>query len=142
MRNLNSLMLATSLTAALAATCFTGCSTWHTKTSERTEGRMYDDHKIASQVKSNLKSEPVYKFNEVDVRTFAGVVQLSGFVNTDDQKRRAQEIAQQVPGVVQVENNISLKPNADNYSPTGRSNDPRPSSTVPPNRATTPNQNR
>jgi hypothetical protein len=54
------------------------------------------------------------------VRTFDGVVQLSGFVNSEEQKRRAEELARQVPGVVEVQNSISLKPNAGAYTPTGR----------------------
>jgi hyperosmotically inducible protein len=81
---------------------------------------MVDDHKITAQIKSDLNHEPTYKFNDVDVKTFNGVVQLSGFVNTEDQKRRAAEIAQSVPGVAQVQNAISLKAEAP-PSPTGSS---------------------
>ena len=46
-------------------------------------------------------------------------MQLSGFVDTDEQKRRAGDIAKQAEGVTQVVNNISLKP-AGNMQPTGR----------------------
>jgi hyperosmotically inducible protein len=120
MQNLKYFMLATCLTASAAVTCLTGCSTWHQKTSERSEGRMVDDHKIAAQVRSDLKSEPVYKFNDVSVKTFDGIVQLSGFVNSDEQKRRAEELARNIPGVVEVQNAISLKPTGNSYSPTGR----------------------
>src|ERR1044071_5070484 len=111
MRNLNKLMLVTSLTAAAAMSGLTGCSTFQPKSSERTEGRIVDDKKIASTVKSELKNDPLYKFQDVDVKTFDGVVQLSGFVNSDEQKRRAEEIARGVPGVMEVQNSISLKPN-------------------------------
>src|SRR5438067_6456876 len=104
MRNLNRIMLVTSLSAAAAVTCFTGCSTFERNTSERTAGRIVDDRKIASNVRSELRREPVFKFHDVDVKTFDGVVQLSGFVNTDEQKRRAEELARQVPGVVEVQN--------------------------------------
>jgi osmotically-inducible protein OsmY len=102
----------------------TGCQmiNRHTEeTSGRTAGRTLDDATITSTVKDKLKSEQVYKFNNVDVTTFDGVVQLSGFVNTDDQKRRAGELAQQVDGVTQVDNNISLKPSG-NLQPTGNEN--------------------
>jgi hyperosmotically inducible periplasmic protein len=102
----------------------TGCQmiNRHTEeTSGRTAGRTLDDATITSAVKDKLKDEPVYKFNDVNVNTFAGVVQLSGFVNTDGQKRRAGELAQQVDGVSQVENNISLKPSG-NLQPTGNQN--------------------
>jgi len=120
MRNLNRIMLVTSLSAAAVVTGLTGCSTFERNTSERTAGRIVDDRKIASNVRSELRKEPVYKFHDVDVKTFDGVVQLSGFVNSDDQKRRAEELARQVPGVIEVQNSISLKPNVGTYSPTGR----------------------
>jgi hyperosmotically inducible protein len=120
MRNLKYFMLVASLTAGAAVTCLTGCSTWQQKSSERSQGRMVDDRKIAAQVRSNLKSEPVYKFNDVSVKTFDGIVQLSGFVNSEEQKRRAEELAGNIPGVVEVQNAISLKPNGNSYSPTGR----------------------
>src|SRR5216110_2462018 len=108
------------LVGAAAALGYTGCASYHSRaSSDRSEGRMVDDHRITAQVKSELNREPVYKFNDVDVKTFNGVVQLSGFVNTEDQKRRAAELAQTVGGVTQVQNAISLKSEAP-PSPTGR----------------------
>jgi len=111
----------TSATAVVALGTFTGCETWNrttsTSTADRSAGRVADDKKITMDVKSNLKAEPTYKFTDVDVKTFAGVVQLSGFVNSEDQKQRAQQLAQQVAGVTQVQNNIALKPQAN--TPTG-----------------------
>jgi len=101
---------------------FTGCQSWgdHEK-GERSEGRVLDDHRITADVQRQLQSEPVYKFNDVDVKTFNGVVQLSGFVNSDDQKQRAGELAQTVQGVAQVVNSITLKPQIPT-APTGRTN--------------------
>ena len=101
----------------------TGCEmiNRHTEeTSGRTAGQTLDDKTISQEVRHQLAAEQVYKFNGVDVTTFGGVVQLSGFVDTDEQKHRAGEIAQRVDGVAQVQNNISLKPN--NMAPTGRDN--------------------
>ena len=115
MRNLKSCLFV----GAAAIIGLTGCESYHSRASgDRTEGRMVDDHHISAQVRADLRDEPVYKFGDVDVKTFNGVVQLSGFVNTDEQKRRAGEIAQSVPGVAQVQNAIALKP--ENPSPTGR----------------------
>ncbi len=98
----------------------TGCEMMqhHNETADRTAGRALDDKTITEAVKHDLNQEPVYKFSDVDVRAFNGTVQLSGFVNTDEQKRRAGEIAQRVYGVTQVENNISLKQS--NLEPTSR----------------------
>ncbi|HLX70952.1 MAG TPA: BON domain-containing protein [Verrucomicrobiae bacterium] len=116
MKNLTKLLLIGGTSAVLA---LTGCEMMHHDTSDRTAGRVLDDHTITDNVKSDLSREPVYKFTDVDVKTFAGVVQLSGFVTTDAQKQRAGEIAQNVQGVAQVQNNISLKPE-NNLAPTSR----------------------
>src|SRR4051794_12568000 len=123
MRNFKNLMLLSGMSAALVVTTLTGCKTSSSHGDERSEGRMVDDKKITSNIKTSLKNEPVYKFTDVDVRTFDGIVQLSGFVSSDDQKRRAGEIAQNVPGVTQVHNNISMKPQPPS-APTGRTNAP------------------
>ncbi|HEY2082382.1 MAG TPA: BON domain-containing protein [Verrucomicrobiae bacterium] len=107
-----------------AVMALTGCEmlSHHNAESDRTAGRALDDKTITSSVKHDLNREPVYKFNGVDVKTFDGVVQLSGFVDTEDQKRRAEDIAKGAEGVTQVVNNITLKPENNNLAPTGRPN--------------------
>jgi osmotically-inducible protein OsmY len=57
-----------------------------------------------------LRDATEYKLGSVEVKPYRGVVQLSGFVNTPEQKRMAGEIAGRVEGVRQVENNITIKP--------------------------------
>jgi hypothetical protein len=81
------------------------------------------------QIKRSLNQEPVYKFGNVDVKSFAGEVQLSGFVNSDEQRRRAAEIASETPGVVNVHNSLLLKPLA-SPTPTGRTNNNQQQSTI------------
>jgi osmotically-inducible protein OsmY len=109
----------------------TGCET--TPKDERTEGRTIDDKHITENVQKSLEREPTYKFTEVKVSTFAGIVQLSGFVNTDNEKSRAEDIAQNTDGVKQVVNGIALKPE---MPPTGRNSESRiysePSNAVTP----------
>jgi hyperosmotically inducible periplasmic protein len=117
MKNLTKLILLAGTSAVMA---LTGCEMMNHGSSDRTAGRVLDDKTITDNVRTDLDHEPVFKFTDVDVKTFAGVVQLSGFVNTDEQKHRAGEIAQQVPGVTQVDNNITLKPANENIAPTGR----------------------
>jgi hypothetical protein len=97
-----------SVAAAISLVFLAGCET--TPKDERSEGRALDDKNITESVKKSLDSEPAYKFNGVNVDTFAGIVQLTGFVNTDVQKVRAGEIAQGCNGVKMVVNGISLKP--------------------------------
>ena len=118
------------MTASLAGmVTLTGCHMLNERSSERTAGRTLDDKTIQSDVKHKLAKDPLYKFSDVDVKTFDGVVQLSGFVNSDEQKRRAEDLAKQTPGVRQVVNAIALKPNANNYNnnlqPTGAETTPR-----------------
>ena len=99
-----------------------GCKT-NTGKDERSEGRTKDDKEITEKVRKSLDEEPVFKFGNVDVKTYGGDVQLSGFVNTDEQKDRAGQIAAQTPGVTKVYNSLELKPFAP--VPTGYTNPPQ-----------------
>jgi Predicted periplasmic or secreted lipoprotein len=107
MRNEKSWVVA-GLSLAAAMMTFTGCQT--APKDGRSAGLALDDKHITGRVKESLETEPVYKFTNVDVKTFAGTVQLSGFVMTQGQKNRAQEIAQHTEGVREVVNAITLKP--------------------------------
>ena len=109
MRNFKNLLIS-GVSAAVAVIGLSGCESSGHRHDERTAGREVDDHNITAHVREKLKEEPVFKFSDVDVRTFNGVVQLSGFVNTEDQKRRAAEVAQDIPQVAEVVNSIALKP--------------------------------
>jgi osmotically-inducible protein OsmY len=73
-------------------------------------GEHVDDRTTSSRVKKALAADSQYKYDGVDVKTFKGTVQLSGFVNTRDQKNRAGELAKAVDRVTEVENNITVKP--------------------------------
>jgi hyperosmotically inducible periplasmic protein len=128
MRNLKKLILVGGTSAVLAVTALTGCEMFRggSDSGDRTAGRELDDKHITANVEKKLKAEPVYKFSDVDVKTFAGVVQLSGFVSSDEQKSRAGNLAQQVEGVARVVNNLTLKPNSP-LEPTGRTNQVNPS---------------
>jgi len=85
----------------------TGCTTgsrYHQST-----GEYIDDHGLSSDVKKALNRDTQFKYDDVNVVTFKGVVQLSGFVNTKDQKNRAGDLARKTEGVKEVENNITVK---------------------------------
>jgi hypothetical protein len=69
----------------------------------------------AVNVDHALNKDAVLKYPDVHVTVFNGNAQLSGFVNTEEQRTRAAEIAAGVQGVSQVINEITLKP-----APTGR----------------------
>ncbi|SRR5258706_4089820 len=107
--------------AALAMLAMAGCMS----TPDRSAGRVLDDKMIASKVKGALNDARVYKFDDVKVTAYKGVVQLSGFVDTPEQKDKAGEVAKRVDWVRDVVNNISLKPRDDYPTPTGRSSGER-----------------
>jgi osmotically-inducible protein OsmY len=73
-------------------------------------GERSDDHATSSRVSTALADDPQHKYFEgVNVETFKGVVQLSGFVNTRALKNRAGDIARDAAGGREVRNNITLK---------------------------------
>ena len=85
----------------------TGCTTGSRY--EQSSGERIDDHGASSRVRAALADDLQYKYDGVNVETFKGTVQLSGFVNTRDQKNRAGDLARKVKGVTDVENNITVK---------------------------------
>jgi hyperosmotically inducible protein len=95
------LMLATAGLVGL-----TGCAgdRYHEST-----GEDIDDSATTSRVKSALNNDTMYKYPDVIVTTFKGTVQLSGFVDNRDERSHATDLAKNVAGVKDVENNISLK---------------------------------
>lgn len=84
----------------------TGCAgdRYHEST-----GESIDDTATTARVKKALHSDPQYKYGDVKVTTFKGVVQLSGFADSRDAKDRAGELAKTAEGVKDVENNITVK---------------------------------
>jgi hyperosmotically inducible periplasmic protein len=74
-----------------------------------TAGRYVDDSVITAKVKAALLKDPNVSGLAVSVETHKGTVVLSGFVDSDNQLRRAQEIAAGVQGVVSVKNGLVVK---------------------------------
>jgi len=79
---------------------------------EQSTGERIDDHSTSSRVKTALGQDTQYKYEGVNVETFKGTVQLSGFVNSRDQKNRAGDLAKRVVSVREVVNNITVKESA------------------------------
>jgi len=100
---------------AVTAAGFVGCATDNADrdSHKRTAGRYLDDKVLVQKVKSALDDSEVYKFPDVKVNTYEGTVQLTGFVDTMEQKRKAEEIARNVRGVYNVQNQIALKGDAE-----------------------------
>lgn len=79
------------------------------KTEHRSVGAFMDDAAVTARVKSGLVANEGLSALAIEVETHEGVVQLSGFVNTQDQIDTAEEIAQRQKGVREVENDLILK---------------------------------
>ncbi|MBK8908867.1 MAG: BON domain-containing protein [Rhodospirillales bacterium] len=88
------------LLASLSAVAFAGTAC----TSER-ERRM-EDARLAQRVMEELQDARDLDTSRVNVQAKGHLVQLSGFVDTDDEKERAEEIAEDVKGVKDVENDL------------------------------------
>lgn len=95
---------------AVLVTCMVfmlaGCAA--TSTSRGT-GEYVDDAVITSKVKAAFAADPTVKATEVQVETFRGTVQLSGFVDSRESAQKAVQIARQVKGVREVRNNTLLR---------------------------------
>jgi osmotically-inducible protein OsmY len=85
---------------------FLGCAS--TSKQEGT-GEYIDDSVITTKVKSAIFEESSLKSSEINVETFKGVVQLSGFVSSQASINKAVEIARHVKGVKSVTNSMRLK---------------------------------
>jgi osmotically-inducible protein OsmY len=94
------------LFAAVALTALAGCAS--TQKHEST-GQYIDDTAITTSVKAAIFNEPGLKSSEINVETFKGRVQLSGFVASRASMERAVVVAQAVSGVTSVTNDMRVK---------------------------------
>lgn len=76
---------------------------------QESTGEYIDDTMITTKVKAAIADDPVLKVTEINVETFKGRVQLSGFVSSRDQLDRAVEVTRKVKGVKSVVNDMRLK---------------------------------
>ena len=72
-------------------------------------GEYVDDSVITAKVKAAILNDPTLKVNEINVETFKGTVQLSGFVTSEAAANRAVEVARGVQGVKSVKNDMRVK---------------------------------
>lgn len=84
-----------------------GCAATETR---RSAGESVDDATLTTRVKTKLVQDQSLEAFQIDVDTYRGVVQLNGFVDTAEAAARAADIADDVPGVVSVKNNLQVKP--------------------------------
>ena len=88
------------------ALSFIGCAA--TQKHEST-GQYVDDSVITSKVKANIFDDPALKTLQINVKTFKGIVQLSGFVDSTQSVTKAGQMATSVDGVKSVANDLIVK---------------------------------
>lgn len=97
------------LVAAAAATALAmgaGCSVMR---DQQTVGSYVDDSSITTQVKAKFAEDQTVSAMAIGVETMRGVVQLSGFAKTADERARAEQLARSVSGVKSVKNDIAVR---------------------------------
>lgn len=72
-------------------------------------GEYVDDSVITTKVKAAILNEPTLKVAEINVETFKGTVQLSGFVSSQTAMNKAVEVTRHVGGVKSVKNDMRIK---------------------------------
>jgi osmotically-inducible protein OsmY len=94
--------------AALTALLLIGPGCASTPRHEST-GEYVDDSVITVKVKAAIVAEPTLKASEINVETFKGQVQLSGFVHDHEDVAKASEVARTVAGVRSIVNSLMVK---------------------------------
>lgn len=97
---------------ALIAALVAGLSACSSTPNRQSVGERIDDAAITANIKARLVADPTLKATEINVKTFKGETQLSGFVSEPGDKARAVALAREVPGVVAVENQMRVKDSA------------------------------
>ena len=92
--------------AALIVAMAMGCAS---TTKHESTGEYLDDTMLTTKVKAAIFNEPTLKSAEINVETFKGVVQLSGFVSSAAAQAKAVEVARGVNGVTSVKDDMRLK---------------------------------
>jgi osmotically-inducible protein OsmY len=103
---MKNIKIASALIAALMLTAVAGCAT---SAKQESAGQYIDDTVITTSVKAAILKEPSLKVSEINVETFKGVVQLSGFVSSADNIAVAINVARGVNGVRSVKNDMRMK---------------------------------
>lgn len=83
-----------------------GCASTATQSGT---GEYIDDTIITTKVKAAIFNDSTLKSSEINVETFKGAVQLSGFVSSQSDINRAVQITREVGGVTSVRNDMVVK---------------------------------
>lgn|SRR5690554_51189 len=90
----------------LSGLLLTGCGA---SPQRESTGEYFDDSVITTKVKAAIFNHPDLAVAEINVETFKGEVQLSGFVSSTADMNTAIQLARDVTGVTSVKNSMRLK---------------------------------
>lgn len=99
-------ILALAMAAALTLTLGACTST----ATQRNVAEYTDDAAVTARVKLALANTPGIKASDIQVETYRGVVQLSGFAESAEMASLATSTARQIAGVREVKNDIRMRP--------------------------------
>lgn len=97
------------LSAVVLAATLLGAAGCASTSKQESTGEYVDDVMITSKVKAAILGEETLKSAEINVETFKGVVQLSGFVSSQAAINKAVQLARDVRGVTSVKNDMRIK---------------------------------
>jgi osmotically-inducible protein OsmY len=101
------IFIGATLLAGAGLVTAAGCAPTETRSGT---GEFIDDTVITTRVKTAIAADRDLSAMQINVETFRGVVQLSGFVTSSDQIPKATRVAREVPGVQEVKNDIRVRP--------------------------------
>ena len=87
------------LLAAIMASTVVACTSTPT---QQSTGQAIDDGVVTAKVKAKLIEDPMTKAHQINVETFKGTVQLSGFVESNEARSRALQLARDTDGVLRA----------------------------------------
>jgi osmotically-inducible protein OsmY len=99
-------LLAALTLCSMVTLTTTGCAS---TAKEASMGEYFDDTVITGKVKAAILNDPTLKVAEINVETFKGVVQLSGFVGSQNDINSAVKLTRDIPGVKSVRNDMRVK---------------------------------
>lgn len=94
--------------AGIVVVLLTGCAS---TVNQESAGEFLDNSMITAKVKSKLLDDPITSAFSIKVETFKGIVQLSGFVKSEQEKNRAEQVVRGVEGIKAIKNDLIIKGN-------------------------------
>lgn len=98
--------LSTAVLAACSLATLGGCAVAR---DQQTVGSYVDDATLTTRIKAKFAADATVSAMSINVETLKGVVQLSGFAKTGDERAAAERLARATSGVVDVRNDIIVR---------------------------------